>query len=98
MGDLLGKKLKITSDISQISTQFIFLHKSVIYLPTYLKPVVSEYTSVPKIKLRFYRITSGALKFSVKGEKQYRGYYNNERPAAVGLARRPGDKCDYWVT
>ncbi|XP_045781210.1 uncharacterized protein LOC123878149 [Maniola jurtina] len=46
-----------------------------------------EFTTWPQHQHIFYKITSSAVGFSVKGE----------RHAAVGLAKRPGEKCDYWI-
>ncbi|XP_023949043.1 uncharacterized protein LOC112053739 [Bicyclus anynana] len=46
-----------------------------------------EFTSWPHHQMIFYKITSSAVAFSVKGETH----------AAVGLAKEPSTDCEYWI-
>ncbi|XP_045447388.1 uncharacterized protein LOC123655672 [Melitaea cinxia] len=47
---------------------------------------ICEFTTWPKHQNLFYKISSNALVFNIKGE----------RNAAIGLAKNPGE-CEYWV-
>ncbi|XP_045781185.1 uncharacterized protein LOC123878130 isoform X1 [Maniola jurtina] len=56
-----------------------------------------EFSTLPHHQLRFFKISSGAIAFSIKGERQSVHRMSSQRRAAVGLAVRPGKTCDYWI-